>query len=61
MERELSVAVLGDTKLFEKSYKSRICSIIEEYAFTVPLPLYKVHVILGINPSKRYDDSSFDS
>lgn len=30
MERELSVAVLGDTKLF-KSYKSRICSIIEEY------------------------------
>ena len=29
MERELSVAVLGDTKLF-KSYKSRICSIIEE-------------------------------
>lgn len=31
MERELSVAVLGDTKLFEKSYRSRICSIIEEY------------------------------
>lgn len=31
MERELSVAVLGDTKLFWKSYKSRICSIIEEY------------------------------
>lgn len=31
MERELSVAVLGDTKLFEKSYKSRICIIIEEY------------------------------
>ena len=31
MERELSVAVLGDTKLFEKSYKSRICSNIEEY------------------------------
>lgn len=31
MDRELSVAVLGDTKLFEKSYKSRICSIIEEY------------------------------
>lgn len=31
MERELSVAELGDTKLFEKSYKSRICSIIEEY------------------------------
>ena len=31
MERELSVAVLGDTKLFKKSYKSRICSIIEEY------------------------------
>ena len=31
MERELSVAVLGYTKLFEKSYKSRICRIIEEY------------------------------
>lgn len=31
MERELSVAVLGDTKLFEKNYKLRICSIIEEY------------------------------
>ncbi len=31
MERELSIAILGNTKLFEKSYKSRICSIIEEY------------------------------
>ena len=31
MERELSVAVLGDTKLFKNSYKSRICSIIKEY------------------------------
>ena len=31
MERELSVAVLGDTKLFKKSYQSRICSIIEAY------------------------------
>lgn len=31
MERELSVAVLGDTKFFEKNYKSRICSINEEY------------------------------
>lgn len=31
MERELSIAVLGDTKLFEKSYKSRVCNIIEEY------------------------------
>ena len=31
MERELSVAVLSDTKLFEKSYRSRVCSIIEKY------------------------------
>lgn len=31
MERELSVAMLGDTKLFENSYKLRICRIIEEY------------------------------
>lgn len=31
MERELSVEVLGDTKLFEKSYKTRICKIIEEH------------------------------
>ena len=31
MERELSIAVLGDTKLFEKSYRSRVCKIIEEY------------------------------
>lgn len=31
MERELSIAVLGDTKLFENSYKSRVCKIIEEY------------------------------
>ncbi len=31
MERELSVEVLGDTKLFEKSYRSRICGIIEKY------------------------------
>ena len=31
MERELSVAVLGDTKLFKKSYRSRICGIIETY------------------------------
>lgn len=39
MERELSVAVLGDTKLFGKSYKSRICSIIEEYG-ELELDLY---------------------
>lgn len=31
MERELSIEILGDTKLFEKSYKTRICKIIEEY------------------------------
>lgn len=31
MIRELSVAVFGDTKLFEKSFRSRICKIIEEY------------------------------
>ncbi len=31
MERELSVEILGDTKLFEKSYKTRICKIIEEH------------------------------
>lgn len=31
MERELSVAVLGDTKLFKKSYTTRICKIIEKY------------------------------
>lgn len=32
MERELSVAVLGDTKLFKKSYTTRICKIIEKYS-----------------------------
>lgn len=31
MERELSVAVLGDTKLFKNSYMTRICKIIEKY------------------------------
>lgn len=31
MERELSVAMLGDTKLFKKSYMTRICKIIEKY------------------------------
>ena len=31
MERELSVEVLGDTKLFEKCYKTRKCKIIEEH------------------------------
>jgi len=31
MERELSIAVLGDTKLFENSYRSRVCKIIQEY------------------------------
>lgn len=33
MERELSVAVLGDTKLFKNSYMTRICKIIELYGF----------------------------
>ncbi len=31
MERELSVAVLSDTKLFESSYRSRVCRIIERF------------------------------
>lgn len=31
LERELSIAVLGDTKLFKDSYKTRICKIIETY------------------------------
>lgn len=31
MERELSITVLGDTKLFENSYRSRVCKIIQEY------------------------------
>lgn len=31
MERELSIAVLGDTKLFKRRYMSRICNIIEKY------------------------------
>lgn len=31
MERELSVEILGDTKLFEKNYRARVCKIIEEY------------------------------
>ena len=31
MERELSITVLGDTKLFENSYRSRVCKIIERY------------------------------
>lgn len=32
MERELSVAVLGDTKLFKSSYMNRICKVIERYS-----------------------------
>lgn len=31
MERELSIAILGDTKLFENSFRTRVCNIIEEY------------------------------
>ncbi|MCM1180555.1 MAG: DUF2220 domain-containing protein [Clostridium sp.] len=31
MERELSIEVLGDTKLFKNSYMTRICKIIETY------------------------------
>ena len=31
MERELSVAVLHDTKLFESKYRSRICKLLERY------------------------------
>lgn len=31
MERELSITVLGDTKLFKNSYRSRVCKIIQEY------------------------------
>ena len=52
MERELSVALLGDTKLFEKSYRSRICKIIEKYGdldidFSVLDEKEKEKVILG--------------
>lgn len=31
LERELSIEVLSDTKLFENSYRSRVCRIIERY------------------------------
>lgn len=35
MERELSVAVLGDTKMFKDNYRTRICKIIEKYGLLV--------------------------
>lgn len=52
MERELSIAVLGDTKLFEKNYRTRICKIIEKYGnsdmdFSVLDEKEKEKVILG--------------
>ena len=31
LERELSVQILKDSKLFEKSYRNPVCSILEEY------------------------------
>lgn len=31
MDRELSIAVLRNSKLFENSYRSRVCKIIEQY------------------------------
>lgn len=34
MERELSIAVLGDTKLFKTSYMTRVCKIIETYGLS---------------------------
>lgn len=32
LERELSIEVLGDSKEFEKSYRSRVCRILGKYA-----------------------------
>lgn len=34
LERELSIAVLGDSKIFEKKYRNRIVKILEKYAET---------------------------
>ena len=31
LERELSIAVLGDSKLFGQKYRTRVCRIMEEY------------------------------
>ncbi len=31
LERELSIAVLGDSKRWEKKYRSRVCSVLERY------------------------------
>ena len=31
LERELSIAVLGDSKRWEKKYRSRVCSVLEKY------------------------------
>ena len=31
LERELSIEVLGDSKVFEKSYRTRVCRILEKY------------------------------
>lgn len=31
LERELSIAVLGDSKLWEKKYRSRVCRLLKKY------------------------------
>lgn len=31
LERELSIAVLGDSKLWEKKYRSRVCRVLRQY------------------------------
>lgn len=65
LERELSIRFFGDTKVFEKSYRTAVCKILEEYGnyqeklFGVSDAREKEQVLLGehnisANPSYVY-------
>lgn len=65
LERELSIHFFGDTKNFEKSYRTAVCKILEEYGdyqeklFGVSDPREKELILLGeynisANPSYVY-------
>ena len=49
LERELSIAVLGDSKRWEKKYRSRVCSVLERYGNFNDL-------LLGISDGEDQED-----
>lgn len=51
LERELSIAILGDSKLWEKKYRSKVCGVLRKYGNLNEF-------LLGMIDSESVDDKS---